>query len=488
MRGRGCSRARQRVYAISARDPREAIRQPVADQVSDPLLASPASEGATIEELFLTALTNVGYRDAIFAWPKQVVTRFDERIRLSTRQDPQWTTAFLRWLRTETPMRYPALVGAATFVSERLARGEHGTSRQVVDSLLRAPEDPGHLLAHWISGYGKQIPKPVKRGVADAVARLYDESTLRDDTAAYNLSLPPFINNELTYRGGIRTPRPLRFGDVIELVHPVARGREQGELFRHVLARRHGRMVPDQVAPQRVPPSGAGREVWDELVASMSLADLLANLRRFDAAAIPFETAMTVAARIGDPAEVRASGLLPLSFLKAHQALRTTRWFPALAKGAAHNVSTLPRIPGRTLILAEPGTAPGVVLALTLAQRCAQVDVVADKPFELAPDESPLDGLIRWQSTDLNRGRDVGKWFTGHDRVVIAGEELPDLDDLEVPPEVPVYAWQSAHHRCLWDGCNHDLKPRRLLMSGLTDDAFSVIPLAEAAREGRWPW
>ena len=56
------------------------------------------------------------------------------------------------------------------------------------------------MLAYWTSRYGRAVPKPVKRGVADAVTRLYDERAfLRYDSAG----------------------RGFRFSDVIDLVHPL---------------------------------------------------------------------------------------------------------------------------------------------------------------------------------------------------------------------------------------------------------------------------
>lgn len=57
----------------------------------------------------------------------------------------------------------------------RLAAGLAGGNRQLVDSVLRRGDEPGEMLAYWTSRYGRAVPQPVKRGVADAVALLYDE-------------------------------------------------------------------------------------------------------------------------------------------------------------------------------------------------------------------------------------------------------------------------------------------------------------------------
>jgi hypothetical protein len=126
----------------------------------------------------------------------------------------------VKWLRGKANLRSAPIVGAALFATERLARGESGTSRPVMDSVLLRADEPGELLAYWTGAFGRTIPKPVKRGIADAVVRLYNErSLLKYDTAA----------------------KGFRFADVIELVHPRAVNARQGDLFKYAIDRRHDR-------------------------------------------------------------------------------------------------------------------------------------------------------------------------------------------------------------------------------------------------------
>ncbi|QKG20272.1 hypothetical protein [Actinomadura verrucosospora] len=451
-----------------------------------------------IEELFVTALTHIGFEDALFLWPEPERDRYDALLREATRAAPEWTAAFLAWLRTSTPMRYPALAGAAAFVRERLDTGRHGLSRQVVASVLRRADDPGHFLGHWLAAYGRPVPKPVKRGVADAVTRLYDDGALTYDTDGRHLSVPGFLHSALTLDGGVREARPLRFGDVVEMVRPRPRDERQAELFRHVIERRRGR------AERRPPPDASwrreaatlrrrlGRDDWERLVPSMALPDLVGRLRRLDEAGIGFETAMRIAGRLSDPAEVRASGLLPVRLAAARDAVPHPRWRPVLERAATYGLGDLPAIPGRTLLVLDHMRADTAVFGLTLAQRCASADVVTFQgtPFEVVPGESPLHGYLRWQCLDLPHDGFAGveavpAAYRGHDRVVIVAGFDPGAPD--VPGHVPVYTWQAAYSGRHF-GSPPDRPRQTLLFEGLGDAALGAVPLIEDARRGVWPF
>jgi hypothetical protein len=142
-----------------------------------------------------------------------------------------WLRGFLPWLREAGNMRTAPVVLAAEAVRACLTAGLEGGNRQLVGSVLRRADEPGEMLAYWTSRYGRAVPKPVKRGIADAVARLYDERAfLRYDSDA----------------------RGFRFGDVIDLVHPSpapARTAWQGELFQWAItAPRPGRRAASRTA------------------------------------------------------------------------------------------------------------------------------------------------------------------------------------------------------------------------------------------------
>ncbi|MBP2326784.1 hypothetical protein JOF56_007169 [Kibdelosporangium banguiense] len=444
--------------------------RPIAHRISDLPPVGTDQELEEMDELVAETVSKIGYGDAFFAWPEAAARRFCELVRVNTGRDPEGTARFLRWMRAETPMRYPALVGVAAFVRERLAKGEHGLSRQLVDGVLQRADDPGHLLAYWLSTYGR-IPKPVKRGVADAVVRLYDEEALwRYDSDARHIESPRFIGTS----GGVRTRRPLRFRDVIALTHPVAADEKQAEVFRRARGRTpgpNGRAGRDKLRT-------LDRQGWDWLVSTMSVPGLLANLRLFDSVSIPFETAMTVAARIAQPGE----GIRPMRYAAAWKAVTTDRWRPALAAGAARSLRQIPEIPGRTLVAISPDTAEGAAFGLSLAQRCASVEVqaVGGEPFDVQRGESPLHALIRWQAADRRPARDARYESLGkgdHDRVVYISRWVHEPGEADV--DVPMYLWQTGDPRRQV----RDEAPagNKTVFYGICDASFDAIPIMEGA-------
>jgi hypothetical protein len=55
----------------------------------------------------------------------------------------------------------------------------------------------------------------------------------------------------------------------------------------------------------------------------------------------------------------------------------------------------------------------------------------------------------------------------------------------QVPSRVPVYTWNLAGHRA---GHGHSGNATRHTFGGLTDAAFGMVPLLEAAGRADWPW
>jgi hypothetical protein len=544
---------------------------------TSPIVSEPTPSGTTHEgapgyardlksDLFLLAVTNMVADKTFYETAADRDSRYEQLVRRAAVADPVWTAGFLAWLRGDANMRTAAIVGAAEFVHARLTaagdqqlpRRDHtvegtdslsyslASNRRVIGSVLQRADEPGELLAYWVSRHGRAIPKPVKRGVADAVLRLYNQrSLLKYDTASH----------------------AFRFGDVLDLVHPATTLDGQGALFKYALDRRHGREVeaPDildvvgqreelmawPVAQRRVlftnradsvasvlRDAGMTWEavagwlqgpmdatVWEALIPSMGYMAVLRNLRNFDEAGVSDQVAAAAAAKLADPAEVARSRQLPMRFLSAHRAAPSLRWAYPLEQALSYSLANIPALPGRTLVLVDTSTSmnagfskdgtlkrwdAAVVFSVALAGRCASVDVVSfsstarvwgdvhgahTKVFPLQGGESLLRAVDRWRMGGWFLGGGTAtaaalrKHFAGHDRVVVVTDEQAGVDPAEVtasiPTQTPMYTWNLAGYE---RGHAPSGGRNRHTFGGLTDQAFRMIPLIEAGRNAAWPW
>ncbi|MFI9725402.1 TROVE domain-containing protein [Streptomyces sp. NPDC052092] len=486
-------------------------------------------------ELFLLAVSNFVTQQTFYESGDARDDRFAKLVRELAVSDPDWTAGLLGWLRGEGNLRTASLVGAAEYVKARLDAGATGgpSNRRVVDSVLRRPDEPGELLAYWTARHGRNIPKPVKRGVADAVRRLYGgKALLKYDTAS----------------------KGYRFGDILNLVHaaPDPDKPWQGELFRYALDRRHHPDTAEPPASNRVltahrelmalpveerravvtAPGGAERlaaagltweavagwlqgpmdkAAWEAVIPSMGPMALVRNLRNFDEAGVCDEVAARVAARIADPAEVARSRQFPFRYLAAYRHAPSLRWSYALERALGHSLANVPALPGRTLVLVDRSGSmfyarmsdrseltradAAAVFGTAVALRAAKADLVefgsTSAPVRFRRGESVLRILDRFGNlggTDTTEA--VRRHYKGHDRVLIVTDEqyAPSRhgDPTEqVPAEVPVYTWNLAGHRA---GHGPSGTAGRHTFGGLSDAAFRTVPLLEAGRSADWPW
>ncbi|GAA3827036.1 TROVE domain-containing protein [Streptomyces phyllanthi] len=486
-------------------------------------------------ELFLLAVSNFVSQQTFYETGADRDDRFARLVRELAVSDSAWTAALLGWLRGEGNLRTASIVGAAEYVKARLDAGasDGPSNRQVVASVLRRPDEPGELLAYWTAQYGRAVPKPVKRGIADAVRRLYSgKALLKYDTAS----------------------RGYRFGDILNLVHaaPDPDKPWQGELFRYALDRRHN---PDTAVPpasNRVltahrelmalpverrravvtAPDGAERlaaagitwealagwlqgpmdkAAWEAVIPSMGAMALVRNLRNFDEAGVSDEVAAQVAARISDPAEVARSRQFPFRYLAAYQHAPSLRWSYPLEQALGHSLANVPALPGRTLVLVDRSGSmfysrmsdrselsradAAAIFGTALALRAADADLVefgtTSARVRFRKGESVLKILGRFGDlggTDTTEA--VRRHYRKHDRVLIVTDEQCTYSHYgdpteQVPAHVPVYTWNLAGYRA---GHGPSGKANRHTFGGLSDAAFRMVPLLEGARDADWPW
>lgn len=481
-------------------------------------------------ELFLLAVTSLAGEDTFYEGAAERDARLARLVGEVAVDDVDWLTRLVAWVRDEAHLRSVAVAMAAEGVAARLMAGKHGGSRALIAAALRRPDEPGELVAYWLACHGRALPKPVKRGTADAVCRLYTERALaKYDTAS----------------------AAVRFGDVLELTHPAPSAPWQGDLFAHAISRRHGResvlpaslavlrareqllAVPDDErravlladdGVQRLQDAGmtwesvAGwlggpldAQVWERLVGVMGYMALLRNLRNLDQAGVGDDVAQRVSARLTDPDEVARSRQLPLRFLSAYRSAPSLRWAPALATALQLSLRNVPALPGRTLVLVDrSGSMFGPLSARSkvtradaaalfgaaVAARAPSADLVEFGTGSAQVRPRPAESLLRVLERFGHLGGTetaaaVRAHYRRHDRVLIVTDEQAwggwhgQDPTAAVPAHVPVFTWNVAGYRY---GHGPSGTANRHVFGGLSDGAFVAVPLLERGHDAGWPF
>jgi hypothetical protein len=489
-------------------------------------------------ELVLLAVVNFVGQNTFYESGGSRDDRYTQLIHKVALSDPKWVVDMLTWLRGPGNMRTAAIVGAAEFVKARLDDPSNktvveapGLNRKVINAVLQRPDEPGELLAYWTSTHGRNVPMPVKRGVADAATRMYNQrSLLKYDTAS----------------------KGFRFGDVLELTHPKPGYPTQGDLFKYAIDRRHNRDngIPDSQVTLRNNAnlraigtdedwvnaqvlSGSGmtwedvlsakgntidkKALWEAAIPSMGYMALLRNLRNFDEAYVSDEVAEQVARKLADPEEVAKSRQFPYRFYSAYRNAPSLRWSAALEKAIGYSTQNIPEFKGKTLILVDTSASMtgsnysensdvtyvdlaalfGVTLALRGGDTDLQFFATGVAEHKVRKGGSILSEVTRFerQIGKVGHGTNIAgslqaTYNKSHDRVVILtdmqtfGGWGADVSSV-IPKSVPIYAFNLAGYRtsAIPSGTNN-----RHEFSGINDAAFRTIPLLEAGRNASWPW
>lgn len=477
-------------------------------------------------DLFLLAVTNFVGEDTFYEKASERDARFRDLVATVTREDPEWVARFVPWLRRTALMRSASIVTAVEYVR---AGGPYG--RRVIAAACQRADEPAEVLAYWMLRYGRAIPQPVKRGVADAAARLYTEKAA------------------LKYDGG---SRGWRMADVLELAHVRPRDTAQSDLFRWLLDRRHNR--PDLTAPATLPTITAYQRLqavpaterraaldperlrtagttweslsgwlggpmdaaaWQAVIPSMGYMALLRNLRNFDQAGIPDEVAVQVAARLADPDQVARSRQLPFRFWSAYAATDSARWTDALERALRAATRNIPEFDGRTLVLVDTSASmagfgfsarskvtpvqAAALFGVAMAVRGNAVDLVgfADGTFRhpVRKGASVLREVERFVSRvgEVGHGTRIAAAlaasYRGHDRVVIVSDMQTFAESAAVSNvvgrQVPMYGFNlGGYGTTVIDagGCN------RHEFGGLSDGTFGMLSLIEQGQSADWPF
>lgn len=477
-------------------------------------------------ELFLQAVTEMAenkYYES--ASERQIRLTKNIGIVMSEPDGWAWICNLVGWLRKDAGMRSASIIIAAEAVSAYNGLQKGGlTPRQLVSVACQRADEPAEFLGYWLQNKGRKLPAAVKRGIADAAVRLYNEYTA------------------LKYDGQSRT---IRMADVIELTHPKPKDQTQAALFKYLIDNRHNR---DQFSLARLPkialdksllslspdermeafqeglpqeagwswervagwlPGGLTNKVWEGIIPSMGYMATLRNLRNFDQAGISASVKKLVNDKLSDPEQVAKSMQFPYRFLSAWMNTESLTWATSLEAAADLSLKNIPEFEGRTLIVIDTSGSMqspvggdrskiqcvdaaalfGYALALRNAGR---VDVVmfADSSVALPVNKgaSLLRSVQAFRKQIGRVGYSTRTWeaikknFNGHDRIIVLTDE-------------------QSHDRGKNPGCfmhfvnlagyapsTAPKDSKTFAYGGFTDAMFSTMPLLERGVAQRWPW
>lgn len=466
-------------------------------------------------ELFLLAVSNLVREDTFYEGASGRDQRFKALVHAVTSEDPEWVASFIPYLRDTMQMRSASVVMAAEYVA---AGGPNG--RRVVASALSRPDEPAELLAYWAQEYGRNFPAPIKRGVADAVTRLYTERAA------------------LKYDG---LSRAWRMGDVIDVTHPKPTGEWQSNLFRWLLDTRHNRAeiaLPDGCAmiaaraaleeitvasrrealdPETLSAAGLTWEAlsgwlqgpmdaqaWEAVIPSMGYMALLRNLRNFEQAGVSGAVLTTVAARLADPEQVARSRQFPLRFLSAYRNITSERFAWPIEQALEHSVGNIPRLNGRTLILVDVSGSmndrlsarselrrwdAAALFGVALAKRCESARVIAynTQAYEIGlthPVMRTVEDIKRIVGGGTLTMQTLAAAYGREDRVVILTDEQAHRGP-DVHVSAPVYTFNLGGYA---PAHMQQGEKGSYVFGGLTDAGFTLLKTLDEMKPGRWPW
>ena len=486
-------------------------------------------------DLFLLAATNMVGEDTFYERADARDARFVQLVHEVTAAEPAFIggadvdagkVGLAQYLRETMLMRSASIVMAAEYVA---AGGVHG--RSVVARALQRADEPAEMIGYWFTTHGRNLPMPIKRGVADAVRRLYTERAA------------------LRYDG---LGRQIRMADVIELVHPTPRDQDQSTVFKYLLDRRHH---DDAVADQEVLPTlaaaaaldavpvaerrarlredggvslaragfswerlsgwlpgGMDAEAWEAVIPSMGVMALVRNLRNFDQAGISEAAIEEVIMKITDAGEVANARLFPYQVWAAYTHAPSDTWKRALGRTLDHTATNIPALDGTLVVIDTSGSMQAAVsnrsrlqrvevaavMAMATAKRANDVDVVI-----YGQDNARVNGL---RGASVLSGVDkvvrsvgsvghatyghtaIARWFDPrrHRRAVIfTDDQQHDAGNVRLDHVPLIYTFNLAGYRpsALPAG-----ERGRYTLGGFTDATFTAMNVLERGRNVDWPF
>lgn len=472
-------------------------------------------------DLFLLAVTNMVGEDTFYEPGAKRDNRYRALVQTVTADDPEWVRRFIPWLRNEANMRTASIVAACEYIA---ARGEGG--RQVLASACVRPDESAVALGYWLTTYGRKLPMPFKRGLADVLNRLNESGALKYDS-----------QHAL-----------VRLGDVVELCHPKPNTPWRSELFRWLLDRRHhpsnthvttqlqtiqdARVLEEfpvekrrsllELSPKTLNdagmtwerlsgwlPGGMDAQAWETLIDADLIPYMatLRNLHNFEKAGISATHRNKVIDVLTNPDAVALSRQFPYRFLSAYLNTETHTFSNAIEQALDLSCDNVPNLPGRTLVLVDISGSMdarlsarskilrwqvGALFAGVAAKRFEQTDVALfattsvwmpiSKSASVLRTFDQVRGSLGSVGYGTNLHTAIATHFAGHDRVVIFTDDQAHDSEIIRPPLLHVFNLAGYAPSAF------DLGAGRFEYGGFSDASFRQMALLESAKGAGWPF
>lgn len=467
-------------------------------------------------DLFLLALGRFFGESSYYE--KDATKRFVDLVHKVTKSDPEWVQNFLRYLRHDANIRTSAIVGAVEYVR---AGGPNG--RTVVRSVISRGDEPAEMLAYFINNYGKRIPQPIKRGIADSAERLY---------------------NERNFARWDSSSAAVRMADVIELTHPRPETDWQSDLFRYAIEDRHGRATFDgknlpslfarsqcrtredwlgelttgnpTISWENVSSAGGGKMTADEWLSCyehMGYMAKLRNLRNLDMAGVSVKDKRAIGEALANPEAVAKSRQLPMRFLSAYKAVQNDVWASYLSEALDHSLANVPTVKGKWLVLVDASGSmaspmsdksglsyydAAIVFAAAFAKvnnavihtysNMLSIPYVPSKAKSTLQVVNDLNKRNFWMGGGTSTAPCLRQAYNDgdFDHVLLLTDEQYNWGgspSASVPKSVPLYTFNLAGYRA----SQSEIDLNRVTVGGLNDSAFTMIATIEDMKQ-KWPW
>lgn len=302
---------------------------------------------------------------------EQAVRIVNACIEVSQGSNPRDVLALAHWARREMNIRTtPCVMVAAAAKCE----GTKGFVREYVPKVARRPDDILQIVAAYEHLFGaKGFPASLKKGVALAISQVNEYGFLK-----YNKDGHPnwkdlllFVDRKKDYPVSQPVFEYLVNDKLVDpKATPVFAARKNLSQLSEWSAEASKLARLSQVTWEvLVSQFGSTPEVWSAVIPRMGYMARLRNLVNFIKVGIPASVMRKVAKTLTDPDLVKDSKQMPFRFLAAHDALlgadfsgtQTAKLHHELVQIAVSAVSealdvsasNLPRLPGRTCIVAD---------------------------------------------------------------------------------------------------------------------------------------